>query len=219
MVLPKTTARILPLVIFPLALALSLGLFAGLGWIIQGPSGGLSEKVPRLALNWVQLAGDTEVETLQPPPPPPPPPPPEVLPQSTSSATSSNQMAVSHANHALSMPLPSIDAGLDTNAMPSLQNLSVATNIDTPVYREAPRYPRQAMARRQEGWVELVFEVDAEGKVLADTIRVLDAEPKHLFERAARRAIARWRFAAYELGAGNNRQLRQRLEFRLEGNQ
>lgn len=211
--------RLMPLILFPLALALSLGLFAGLGWIIQGPSGSLSEKTPRLALNWVQLAGETEVETLKPPPPPPPPPPPETQQQSTSSSASRSEFAVSNASDALNLPLPAIDTGLDATATPSLQNLGIDSSADVPVYREAPRYPRQAMARRQEGWVELVFEVDSEGKVLADTIRVVDAEPKHLFERAARRAIARWRFAAYELGSGPNRQLRQRLEFRLEGNQ
>ncbi|HKM14787.1 MAG TPA: TonB family protein, partial [Marinospirillum sp.] len=139
--------------------------------------------------------------------------------QSTSSSASRSEFAVSNASDALNLPLPAIDTGLDATATPSLQNLGIDSSADVPVYREAPRYPRQAMARRQEGWVELVFEVDSEGKVLADTIRVVDAEPKHLFERAARRAIARWRFAAYELGSGPNRQLRQRLEFRLEGNQ
>ena len=211
--------RLMPLIVFPLALVLSLGLFAGLGWIIQGPSGSLGEKNSRLALNWVQLAGETEIETLKPPPPPPPPPPPETQQQSTSSSASLSEFAISDASDALNLPLPAIDTGLDATAAPSLQNLGIDSSADVPVYREAPRYPRQAMARRQEGWVELAFEVDAEGKVLADTIRVLDAEPKHLFERAARRAIARWRFAAYELGTGNNRQLRQRLEFRLEGNQ
>jgi len=212
-------SRIMPIFIFPLAFALSLGLFAGLGWIIQGPNGSPTEKSQRLALNWVQLAGETEVETLKPPPPPPPPPPPETQQQSTSSSASRSEFAISDASDALNLPLPAIDTGLDATATPSLQNMSIDSSADVPVYREAPRYPRQALARRQEGWVELVFEVNAEGKVLADTIRVVDAQPKHLFERAARRAIARWRFAAYELGTSNNRQLRQRLEFRLEGNQ
>lgn len=209
--------RILPLILLPLALALSLGLFAGLGWIIQGPSGGLGEKAPRLALNWVQVAGDTEVETLKPPPPPPPPPPPETQQQSTSSSASRSDFAISDDSDALTMPLPSIDTGLNTSATPSLANLGIDSSADVPVYREAPRYPRQAMARRQEGWVELVFEVDAKGQVIRETIRVVDAEPKHLFERAAKRAIARWRFAAFELSNGPNRQLKQRLEFRLEG--
>ncbi len=210
--------RTLQILLLPLALVLSLSLFAGLGWIIQGPSGSLSEKNPRLALNWVQVAANTEVETLKPPPPPPPPPPPaDVQPQATSSSSRSDFALVNTSDAALNMPLPSIDTGPDTSAMPSLQNLGVDSSADVPVYREAPRYPRQAMARRQEGWVELVFEVDAKGQVMHKTIRVVDAQPKNLFDRAAKRAIARWRFAAYELGAGNNRQLRQRLEFRLEG--
>lgn len=212
--------RLMPIILLPLALTLSLGLFAGLGWIIQGPSNGsLGEKSSRLALNWVQVAGDTEVETLKPPPPPPPPPP-ETQQQSTSSNSANrSDFAISSANDALNMPLPSIDIGLDATVTPSLANLGIDSSADVPVYREAPRYPRQAMARRQEGWVELVFEVDAKGQVIRDTIRVVNAQPKHLFEREAMRAIARWRFAAFELGSGANRQLRQRLEFRLEGGQ
>lgn len=210
--------RTLQILLLPLALGLSLALFAGLGFIIQGPSNGLSEKNSRLALNWVQVAGDAEIETLKPPPPPPPPPPPaDVQPQATSSASRSDFALVNTSDAALNMPLPSIDTGPDTAAMPSLQNLGIDTSADVPVYREAPNYPRRAMARRQEGWVELVFEVDAKGQVIRDTIRVVAAEPQHLFEREAMRAIARWRFAAFELGNGTNRQLKQRLEFRLEG--
>lgn len=212
--------RFLQILLFPLALALSLGLFAGLGLIIQGPSGSLNEKTPRLALSWVQLAANSEVEILKPPPPPPPPPPPTAAqPQATSSNSSSDIAWANSSDAALHMPLPSINTGLDTPALPNLQNLGVDTSADVPVYREAPNYPRQAMARRQEGWVELVFEVDAKGQVIPETIRVTEAEPRHLFERSAIRAIARWRFAAYELGNGPNRQLKQRLEFRLEGNQ
>lgn len=208
--------RLIQLLLFPIALVLALGLFAGLGWVIQGPSGSLGEKNSRLALNWVQLAGDTEIETLKPPPPPPPPPPPEAQSPANSSASRSDYL-VSDVSDALNMPLPSIDSGLDAIATPSLQNLGIDSSADVPIYREAPRYPRQAMARRQEGWVELVFEVDSNGQVVAETIRVTEAEPEHLFEREAIRAIARWRFAAFELGTGPNRQLKQRLEFRLEG--
>src|SRR5690554_8175316 len=106
--------RLMPLILFPLALALSLGLFAGLGWIIQGPSGnGLGEKNPRLALNWVQLDGETEVETLKPPPPPPPPPPPQTQQQTTSSSASPREFSVSKSSDGVNPAIPAIYTGLN----------------------------------------------------------------------------------------------------------
>src|SRR5690554_3688023 len=140
--------RLMPLILFPLALALSLGLFAGLGWIIQGPSGnGLGEKNPRLALNWVQLAGETEVETLKPPPPPPPPPPPETQQQSTSSSASRSEFAISDGSGALNLPLPAIDTGLGATAAPSLQNLGRDFRADVPVFSVGPRFPPPGRGR------------------------------------------------------------------------
>lgn len=213
----RLNPRLVQVLLFPLALALSLGLFAGLGWIIQTPGdASLAEKNPRLGLNWVKVTGDTSLETLKPPPPPPPPPPPSAEVPTASTASSRNNLVSSLAADALSLPVPSMDGSLYT-VTPSLNNLGIDASADLPVYREAPAYPRQAMARRQEGWVELVFEVDAQGRVIPETIRIIAAQPQHLFDRSAIRAISRWRFAAFELGHGQNRQLKQRLEFRLEG--
>lgn len=201
--------------LLPLALGLSLLVFIGLGWIIQSPADGALQKQQRFALNWVQLSADPDVETLRPPPPPPPPP--EITTaEPQSSAASASPVAVSSSLQGLDMPLPAIDTGLDL-AAPNLQGVGVDAQAEMPVYREAPHYPRQALARRMEGWVELEFEVDQQGKVIAESIQVTDAEPAHVFDRAARRAIARWRFAAYEMQGNSTRQLRQRLEFRMEG--
>lgn len=55
----------------------------------------------------------------------------------------------------------------------------------------APAYPTRAARRREAGWVELAFVVNAEGRV--ENARVLDASAV-IFERAALDAINRWRF-------------------------
>jgi protein TonB len=112
-------------------------------------------------------------------------------------------------------PLPDLNMDMGSGDFPELDSNLVQANV-APVHRVQPQYPRRALARRLEGWVELVFEVDSRGQVQPETIRVVAAQPEGVFDRAARRAIARWRFSSDELGS-TGAQLRQRLEFRLEG--
>ncbi|HEY2683989.1 MAG TPA: energy transducer TonB [Steroidobacteraceae bacterium] len=57
----------------------------------------------------------------------------------------------------------------------------------------APAYPAKASAARIEGWVELDYTVTAEGSV-AD-IAVHGADPPQVFEDAAIKAVAQWRYA------------------------
>lgn len=83
-----------------------------------------------------------------------------------------------------------------------------------PLVTPPPFYPRTARLRRKEGYVELEFTVDREGGV--QDIRVTAAEPPGLFEGAARRAIARWKFAPHRVGGEAVAvRARQRVEFKL----
>lgn len=202
----------------PLSIGLSLAFFVGLSLVIQAPSAGLQDPGQRFGLNWVQPSSSPDVETLRPPPPPPPPPStPEVAAQSApAAAAASSSSAVATRVDGLNMALPAINADFNATALPSFAGMGGMGTAETPVYREQPQYPRRALERRLEGWVELAFEVDEQGQVIPSTIEVVDAEPKQVFDREARRAIARWRFAAYEMNGGGSRQLRQRLEFRME---
>ncbi|SFC41123.1 outer membrane transport energization protein TonB (TC 2.C.1.1.1) [Marinospirillum celere] len=197
----------------PLAFGGVLVFFLGLGWTIQAPDGDRGSRPERIALNWAEVPPEPEVERLEPPPPPPP----ELNePEAANEMdTSSAEVSALDSDFVLDTPQPDLDMDLGLADFPDL-NPNLASIQATPVHREQPQYPRQALARRIEGWVELVFEVDAEGRVQPETIRVLAADPEGVFDRAARRAIARWRFATDELASGRT-QLRQRLEFRLEG--
>jgi protein TonB len=55
-----------------------------------------------------------------------------------------------------------------------------------------PQYPPSARIRRIEGWVDMLFTVNADGSV-SDPM-VLDSEPESIFDRAATDAALRWRF-------------------------
>jgi len=61
-----------------------------------------------------------------------------------------------------------------------------------PFVRVAPDYPPRAAARGLEGWVQIQFAVTATGTV-RDPV-VVAAEPRGIFEDAALKAIARWRY-------------------------
>ncbi len=61
-----------------------------------------------------------------------------------------------------------------------------------PVVRVPPEYPAAAQSRGIEGWVQIQFSVTAAGTV-RDPV-VVRAEPKGVFDDAALKAIARWRY-------------------------
>jgi len=61
-----------------------------------------------------------------------------------------------------------------------------------PVVRVPPDYPPRAQAAGTQGWVQIQFNVTPAGTV-RDPV-VVGAEPKGVFEDAALKAIARWRY-------------------------
>ncbi len=62
-----------------------------------------------------------------------------------------------------------------------------------PLYRALPEYPSSAVRRRQEGQVILALTVTAEGRTR--DIRVVEADPPGVFERAAIEAVKKFRYA------------------------
>jgi protein TonB len=58
--------------------------------------------------------------------------------------------------------------------------------------RIPPEYPAHARMRRIQGYVDVEFTVDTEGRVR--NARVVNAEPQGVFDRAALNSISHWRF-------------------------
>ena len=63
-------------------------------------------------------------------------------------------------------------------------------NHSTPIVRIEPQYPRHAVKRRIEGWVQLSFDVDKAGK--PTNIKVVKAQPRQVFDKSAIKALSRW---------------------------
>jgi len=61
-----------------------------------------------------------------------------------------------------------------------------------PIKTVSPKYPSYARSRAIEGWVKLSFTVDKRGR--AKDITVLEASPVQVFERAAEKALRKWKF-------------------------
>lgn len=81
--------------------------------------------------------------------------------------------------------------------------------------KSAPaRYPTAAMRTRQEGWVVVGFTVDSDGKTT--DVKVIDSQPRHVFDRSAIDAVERYRFTpAMKNGEAVSSVKQQRIEFKL----
>nr|WP_267956344.1 energy transducer TonB [Halomonas sp. MCCC 1A17488] len=80
-----------------------------------------------------------------------------------------------------------------------------------PTNRVPPEYPLRAQRRGLEGHVELQFLIRPDGSVDRSSIRVVESQPRNVFDSAAEQAVARWQFEP----ASGVRRARQRLEFQL----
>ena len=74
----------------------------------------------------------------------------------------------------------------------------------------SPVYPNDALNAGTEGWVELLFTVDPEGKVT--DVEVTNSQPKNVFDRAAINAMKR---ARYEPVLLDGQPVAQRARFRI----
>jgi protein TonB len=82
---------------------------------------------------------------------------------------------------------------VDARGAMSRMSMSAGSDRDViPLVRINPDYPPRALSRGLEGWVQVQFTITATGTV-KDPV-VVNAEPKNIFDDAALKAIARWRY-------------------------
>jgi protein TonB len=65
--------------------------------------------------------------------------------------------------------------------------------VDAPtkwIVHISPKYPKKAAEEKVEGWVKMSAVITENGKVT--DIKVLDSQPKGIFEKEAKRAFSKW---------------------------
>ncbi|HEY4147085.1 TonB family protein [Pinirhizobacter sp.] len=98
-----------------------------------------------------------------------------------------------------------------THATPS-DDVKITDAVLT--HRVNPRYPTAAQRANQEGWVDVEFTVSGTGGV--DAVSIVDAQPKHVFDRSAIDAVSKWEFTpATRNGEPMPVTMRRRIEFKL----
>ena len=127
---------------------------------------------------------------------------------------------------ALEVELPSLAMRPDVAGGPYLGSAWAApgaqpysgTGIDTdviPIVRVRPIYPRQAMYRGLEGWVDLEFTINKDGTVSEPV--VIDSRPRGVFNQSAMLSIKRWKFRPKIVdGKPVERRARQRMNFSID---
>jgi len=105
-------------------------------------------------------------------------------------------------------------AGGDNAAGTDSGSAADATTTAVLVKGAPARYPTAAMRARQEGWVLVSFTVDPDGKT--SDVKVVESQPRHVFDRAAVDAVERYRFnPAMKGGTAISTIKQQRIEFKL----
>jgi protein TonB len=219
---------------FVAACAMALALFGLMLYMVAPPSSKPTDE-PLTVANFVRLDGDSSdaaTRTRQQAPQPP-----QAETQQTPTPPTPMAATPSANLPALDLPVPSLSTGLAVNSAPtpSLSGLAAGASAPSapapsdaggqpggpesevmPLNDVRPEYPRYALQRSIEGHVKLAFTINRAGAV--ENVRVIEASPQNVFEREARRAAVRWRFAPRtEGGLAVAREAVKTLYFRLEG--
>lgn len=167
------------------AALVTLALFYLMQALISMPGAGLDETPRGRLVEFVRLKKEAELELKkrklpEKNPPEEPPPPPEL-----------DLARATRPDVEMGDVLPILDTSLHLAGGPNLGAPAADTDI-IPLVRVNPQYPARALSRGIEGWVDVEFTITAAGTV-KDPV-VVEADPKGLFERAALRAIRKWKY-------------------------
>ncbi len=83
---------------------------------------------------------------------------------------------------------------IDTGLQLSNASISATDGDMLPLVAIAPQYPTRAAQRGIEGWCLVSFTVNGLGNVVEDSVVVVDAEPRSMFDRSSIRAAGRFKF-------------------------
>lgn len=141
----------------------------------------------------------------KPPPPKKPPPPEKIIVQEENKIINDTSFQMSSLNVDLKGDGPFLGKGGVMNDGEAI-----------PLMITEPRWPRKALMEGIEGKVRLCFTIQPDGK--ATEVRVVDSNPKRLFDRSAQRAVYKWKFKPQVIDgvAVEQKDMCYTMEFKLE---
>jgi protein TonB len=193
---------------FPVAALLGFALTGVMFWFLQAliTSGGHTMNLrPAVRIDFTPLRHDTETASKRQQVERPKP---VQVPEMPDVATTSFEAGDTSAN---------FNRSFSTEVGMGKMQISGGSDRDImPLVRINPDYPRRAMSRGIEGWVQFEFTITPAGTV--SDVKVVDADPKGIFEDAATKAILRWKYnpKVEEGRAVERRGVRVVLRFDLE---
>jgi len=199
-----------------IAAVVTLGLFYAMYFMISQGKGELNRVADYSVVDFVRLKRESQTRLKQrvmpkkPPIPKEPPPPPKLdLAQDNQVNMPKLQMAMPR------IATSGVTGGPWLGAVGGLGGGAASGDGELiPLVKIAPRYPRRAAIAGKEGWVKLEFTVTELGTV--ENVKVLDSKPPRVFDRAAKRAILKWKFKPKVVdGKPVPRRAVQVIEFKL----
>lgn len=169
-----------------LGAAVTFGLFAFMSFLVNlgGERHVKSEPSGPILINPDRedtKTADNKTTKPKPPPPPNAPPPPSPV-----------EPDVNDADTGMAFEIDSVDVSSVNSGMEGPGQGLIQDGDATPVVRIEPRYPIKAARDGKEGYVVLSFTINEIGGV--ENVKVIEAKPKRLFDKEARRALKRWKY-------------------------
>jgi protein TonB len=190
--------------------AVTFALFSFMAFLVSGGAKRHDDGFKTPPIEIVMERQDAQAQNRDRPKPKPPKPP-QQPPKPQEIQPETNDMS-----DAIGISVPSVDLG---NVSAGLGDPSGAMGRDgdaTPIVRIEPRYPIKAARDGKEGYVVMSFTINEVGGV--EDVIVLEAEPKRLFDREAKRALMKWKYKPKVVDGKPVKQAGQsvRLDFTLD---
>ena len=197
-----------------LGVLISLGLFFLMQSLIDSGEQNTNASSEGQIMEFIRIRED---ETLsikdrrkpqKPKPPKEPPPPPKLI----------VEKQVKPTMNRIKIEIPNIDLPSIAGGGPFLGNWAgnpLAEGDVLPIVRIDPQWPREALIEGIEGYVVVEVTIGADGSV--KDVRVIQAEPRRMFDRNVIRAVLKWKFKPRIInGVPVERKAIQMLEFTLD---
>lgn len=174
---------------FCLAVLVTFGLFFLMQYLIAKGEASIDEVEKVRVIDFVRLRRDSIIEPKK-----------RELPQKPQAGDQplapqinmSAPTALAAGTPVMSIAAPKPDIDFKFRSGPQLGPAPTSDADEIPLVRVEPQYPRLAAQDRIEGWVRVRFDIDRLGRVRNPV--VVAAQPPHVFEGAALRAIEKWRY-------------------------